>query len=286
MESRETENENNSYFKNLKEESEILIRICSFAIKDFNKQMESDRIIRIFRPFKEISENSLLSLISKKFIIHNLPRLIYEFDKLLNKKDLYDEYKKEIISKFSCDTNEIFDSNSNENLITNFMTKVYGKSHLACFISFTSKEEAEITENKDLFFLNGKLELTHKKFDFDKTDVFLYGNFGRFEDDEYGFDSYQNQNANIFVKFKNGLIYVVFYRNFGYIKAEKVLKIQNNFMKDKIIYIIDTEFKGLLNESFKKNKSFEKVDELFENYDNSAKCEAELKELIIYQIKN
>ena len=286
MESRETENENNSCFENLKEGSEILLRICSFALDDFDRYIKSDEIIPIFRPFKKIGKNSLLSLISKKFTIHNLPRLIYEFDKHLDEIDLYDEYKKEIINKFSCDTEKIFDSNCNENLITNFITRVYGKSHLACFIYFTSKEGEEITENKDLFFLNGKLELTNQKFDFNKTVVFLYGNFGRCEDDDYVFDSYQNQNANIFAKFKDGLIYVVFYRDFGFTQIEKVLKIQNNFMKDKIIYIIDDKFEMLLKESFEENKSFEKVDELFENYDNSAKYEAELKELIIYQIKN
>ena len=165
------------------------------------------------------------------------------------------------------------------------MTKVYGKSHLACFISFTSKEKEKITESKNLFFLNWKLELTNKKFDFEKTDVFLYGNFDKYDDDDYGFESYQNQNANIFAKIKNGLIYVVFYRDFGYIRIEKVLKIQNNFMNDKIIYIIDNEFENLLKDSFKENKTFEKVDELFENYNNSSKCEANLKELIIYRLK-
>ena len=57
-------------------------------------------------------------------------------------------------------------------------------------------------------------------------------------------------------------------------------------MKDKIIYVIDDEFFEILKRSLEKNKSFDNVDELFENFDNSLKCEAELKELIIYQIEN
>ena len=64
------------------------------------------------------------------------------------------------------------------------------------------------------------------------------------------------------------------------------MKIQNNYMKDKIIYVIDNKFFEILERSLEKNKSFDNVDELFENFDNSLKYEAELKELIIYQIEN
>ena len=67
--------------------------------------------------------------------------IMVEFEEFLNKIYLYDEYKKEVINKFSCETKRIFDSKYSENSIINFMTKVYGKNNLACFISFTSKEK-------------------------------------------------------------------------------------------------------------------------------------------------
>ena len=290
METKDNYDEDNINFKNLIEESNILRKICLLGFGVFSDSIELDEIIQIFKPFKRINEDSLLSLISTKFKKNNLPMIMAEFVEFLNKLDLYDEYKKEIITKFSCNTKQIFNSKYNENSIINFMTKVYGKNNLACFISFTSKEkekeEEKITKNKNLFFLNGKFELNNKEFDFNKTDVFLYGNFEHYEDSDYGFESYKNQNTNIFAKIKDGLIYVVVYRKFTDIKIGKVLKIQNNYMKDKIIYVIDNKFFEILERSLEKNKSFDNVDELFENFDNSLKCEAELKELIIYQIEN
>lgn len=269
-------------FKNLEEYHNILYKICYMTFDDFEEY--SSDLIEIFKPFKNFGENCLLSIISKKFQNSNL-KVVSEFTEHLNSIEIYDEYKKELINKFSCKTKKICDSKDGI-LVTDLIKKIYGQSNLACFLSFSNKEEGKIYESKNLIFLNGKLELKNNNFNFENYDTFFYGNFRNTEDDNYRFISFQRQNSSIFAKIKEGLIYAVFDRDFNDKYIEKALKIENNFMNNKILYIIDWEFERLLLESFEKYNSFDKVDDLFEIYDSSMKCEAYLKEFIIYQIDN
>ena len=108
----------------------------------------SSDLIEIFKPFKNFGENCLLSIISKKFQIYNLPKVVSEFTEHLNSIRIYDEYKKELINKFSCKTKKICDSKDERISVTDLIKKIYGQSNLACFLSFSSKEKGKIYLDK------------------------------------------------------------------------------------------------------------------------------------------
>ena len=256
---------------------------------DIEKEDLSEKLLEILKYYPKIDENSFLSIIQQKFNEKKIQKIAIDFAKYLKKLDIYEEYQKELINNYSCKTKIIFDSNKDEDTYINFMSKVYGKSKLTCFYNFffpDDYDKTKKTESRNLVFLNGKMESKNNNFEFEHSDVFIFGTFGNVVD-EYEFLSYRAQNSTIFYKIKDGIIYAVFYNSYGETKYVRyIVKILNNFMKNKIQYIVDHNYTDLVSESFEKNNSLDNIDELFENCDNSLKNEVDFKELIVYQIDN
>ena len=155
--------------------------IASSADIDFEKEDLSNELLEILKYFPKIDENSFLSIISQKFNEKSIPKIAFDFSEYLKKLDIYEDYQKELINNYSYKTKIIFDSNKDEDTYINFMSKVYGKSKLACFYNFffpDDYDKTKITESRNLVFLNGKVESKNNNFEFEHSDVFIFGTFG------------------------------------------------------------------------------------------------------------
>ena len=256
----------------------------------------SDNIIKILNNFKKIEENSFLSIISNKFNEFTVQKLAFLLSNHLNMINIYENYQKELINYYTTKTKIIYDTNIDDDSIINFMSKVYGKTNLACYYDFSfSGEGDEIDEatggkksmvinSKNFAFLNGKFEFISNNFDFGKNNIFIFGNYGQVEDDEYDFVSFKQQDSSLLTKIKDNAIYCLFYRDLKDMRL--AIKIENNFMKNKILLAYDEEFYNSLVEKFEEDEHFNGIDEMFENLDDSKKVEVNFKELIIYEIDN
>ena len=89
----------------------------------------------------------------------------------------------------------------NSNSFLDFVTKVYGKSNIVSYheidIEHLSKENF-FNLNKQVIYLNGKLDLCGSKFDFRKNDLFTYGNYEQISEENYKFTSFKSQNSYLF----------------------------------------------------------------------------------------
>jgi len=272
--------------------NDIKHQYCPLA---FNDEIDPDDLtdnkIKTVKKFPKIEDDSFLSICSSKFNM-SIPKLALGLAENINYWELYEDYQLEVINKFCKKTKIIFDSSKDSDTIINLLAKVYGKSNLVFYHSFTiynpeSPDNSESLQSKDLIFLNGKIELNNDKFDFKKNDVFVYGNYRHIEEDQYDFTSFRNQNTSIFIKNKGDIIYAVFYRDYSTsfdIKA--VIKIRNNFMTNKIVMsqnvYLEEEIKD---EKDLENKFLNKVEEWFENLDSKRKADIDCNELIIYHIE-
>ena len=273
--------------------NDIKYQYCPLAFNDkITKYDLTDEVIEILKKFPKIEDNSLLSICNSKFDI-STERLAFKLAQNLNIWELYENYQVEIANKFCNKTKIVFDSNGDSDTIINVFTKVYGKSNLAFYHSFTiynpeSPDHSDAIQSKDLIFLNGKIELNNDKFDFVKNDVFIYGNFSHIEDDQYDYTSFRNQYSSIFIKNKGDVIYVVFYRECsGYFDIKSVIRIRNNFMTNNIFFSngVYLEEEEIANEQDLEKKFLNKVEEWFENLEITKKAEIKCNELIIYQIE-
>ena len=263
----------------------------------------SDEVLKTLKNFNKINENSFLDIISKKFKDCSLKNLIPTFVEHLNLYDLNEDYKNELINYYTAKTKIIYDMNKDDDSIVNFMSKVYGKSNLACYydfsftIEFIQRDDSEDSEDEangvkqtrlinsnNFAFLNGKFEFTNDNFDFAKNNIFIFGNHGRLNDEDYHFVSFRQQYSSLLTKIKDNAIYVLFHRDLKEIKY--AIKIENNFKKNKILVAYDYGFYESLVEEFEKDEHFEKFDEKLDNLDNSKKIEIKFKDLIIYEIEN
>jgi hypothetical protein len=259
--------------------------LCPLSIsEEIKKETYLEKnIIKILMYFRKFDENSILSINSKKFN-KTIPYLSLELAKHLEMKEYYDDFQIEIINKLTKNTKIIFDSNKDDDSLINLITKVYGKSNLLFFTNFTT---FDLKRKKDVrsinsIYLNGKIEYTKNTFDFTNNDLILYGNYRDIEEEEYDYTSFQAQDGSIYMKNKNGIIYAVLYRNVDdELRVNTMVKIPNNFIKDKIqfIRIMDTIEKKEVNDFF------ENIDGWFEKCKDSMRQEMNFKEFLIYQIE-
>ena len=259
--------------------------LCPLSIsEEIKKETYLEKnIIKILMYFRKFDENSILSINSKKFN-KTIPYLSLELAKHLEMKEYYDDFQIEIINKLTKNTKIIFDSNKDDDSLINLITKVYGKSNLLFFTNFTT---FDLKRKKDVqsinsIYLNGKIEYTKNTFDFTNNDLLLYGNYRDIEEEEYDYTSFQAQDGSIYMKNKNGIIYAVLYRNVDdELRVNTMVKIPNNFIKDKIqfIRIMDTIEKKEVNDFF------ENIDGWFEKCKDSMRQEMNFKEFLIYQIE-
>ena len=272
--------------------NDIKHQYCPFAFNDeIDPAYITDDIIKILRMFPKIEDNSFLSISSQKFN-RNIPKLAFDLAENIKNWELYEDYQHEVINKFCRGTKIIFDSSKDSDTIINLLAKVYGKSNLVFYHSFTIYKPGiedinESNQSKDLILLNGKIELKNDQFDFTKSDVFVYGNYRAIQINEYEFISFRNQNTSIFIKNKGDIIYIVFYRDYSTsFDVRAVIKVMNNFMTNKIL-MADTVFLDEEINDLKdlENKFLNKVEEWFENLDKEKKSDIDCNELIIYHIE-
>ena len=270
--------------------NDIKHQICPIVFNDdIDSSSLSEGIIKTLKLFPEIEENSFFSIISKKFSVHSIPKLAYDFAKLCDSQEFCEKNTKEIIRKLSNNTTIIFDSNKDSDTINNIMTKVYGKTNLAFFISFWKKSENDdkMIDCMNLIYLDGKMELINNNFEFVNKEVILFCNYANLDEDKYDYKYFKGQNDSVFIKNKNNIIYAVFYRKNKELSIKYIIKIMNNFMKYKAVYLNQKELISEKSDNMRQDiNQLHKIDELFESMDNSKKYEINMKELIIYQINN
>lgn len=280
--------------------------ICTDEVDIFYLSRET---IKILMKFPKIEDNSMLSICTQKFN-YSINKLVIDFVRNFHGWELSDNYQEEIMHKFARKTKILFDSNKDDDTILNVMSKVYGKSNLAFYHSFStfwqkSDTDDKMVNSRDLIFINGKIEFNNKSnFEFENNDTFLFGNYENLDEEEYSFTSFQNQNVSIYVKNKGDTIYAVFYRDCSdHFEIKTIVKIQNHFMKNNIVYANNV----YIGETIENSESLEKkylnrVEEWFEGLDKKEekkegedeeeeenrekiKNEINFKELIIYQIE-
>ena len=154
-----------------------------------------------------------------------------------------------------------------------FMSKVFGKKNIASFHALHGNEKYLSVQ---LAYLNGKFEFINNFFNFDKTDLFTYGNYQVYEG-EFCFTSFKAQNSRLFVKIEFDCIFVIFYEGEN---VNFIIKIRDNFINNPILYVDEGSDK--ISEFFETHTE-QQVGELF---NISRTMEVNLTELLVYQIGN
>ena len=153
------------------------------------------------------------------------------------KEDLNEESRKQIIRDFNSKSKIIYNSEIDEDTISNFVSKVYGKSDLSCYIylSFGDKKEEIIVRPIDLFFIiRGKLELKDDIYSLLDKIIISYGSnaFDNGKDYEYKFSFLIGASLSLKIKIEKKSINVILLEN----NNDKVgeIIIQDNFLKNPI----------------------------------------------------
>jgi hypothetical protein len=260
------------------------------GLKKENKNIESLNIVKSTEEPK-----SIIELLSQKYL--------KEKDDLENKLnehliifELTDDYKNEVVTKFKKNITKVFDTKTDTNTLLNFLSKVKGLPNLVVYINIGDKTEKG--DLKQMFYVNGKIDLVDNTFTFENSDIFGYGNYEPNEDEESGFLTFRPQNTQLYLKIKIDCIYVMCYRED--VEVKFILKIKQNFKDNPILSLSANDIKpiegpvavsgeeeeeneGNEDEDFEKlmnNK--ENIDEIFEKQTKFKKLY--IDELLIYKI--
>ena len=265
------------------EDSLVIEKICKILsqIQEKNKKLEEEiKQLKLENQKlnEQINKNEsqcLIDIISKKFakskysLTQGLSRHLKEFG-------LQDDFKKEITHKFdSSKAKVIYDVKKDGDTLVGFMTKVFGKKNIASFHVIGGDDNRFYSVQ--LAYLHGKLEFVNNYFNFEKNDLFTYGNYQAYEDNEYCFTSFKAQNSKLYAKIEFDCIYVIFYEN-DHINF--IIKIRDNFVNNPVLILDEDEEK--ISEYFETHGQ-EMVGELF---NASKSSEINLSELIVYQIED
>ena len=238
---------------------------------------------------------STIELISQKYL-KDKDDLVNKLNEYLILSDLTNDYKNEVTTKFKTNITKLFDTKTDTNTLLNVLSKIKGMPNLVVYIFIGDKHEKD--DLKQVFYVNGKIDLVDSIFTFENSDIFGYGNYKPDEDEEYGFISFRPQNTQLYLKIKIDCIYVMCYRE-G-VEVKFILKIKQNFMDNPIMTLSGNDIKyqeGLgvgdaageaeEDEEFEDNymklmKHKENIDEVFEK---QTKLDSlYIKELMIYKI--
>ena len=191
---------------------------------------------------------------------------------------------------------KVFDTKTDTNTLLNFLSKVKGLPNLVVYINLTDKKEKG--DLRQIFYLNGKIDLVDKIFTFENSDIFGYGNYGTNSPEESAFISFRAQNTQLYLKIKLDCIYIMCYREGVEIKF--MLKINQNFMDNPLVGLSgndislekvkdaangekeDEENEGDEGDFMKIIDNKENIDEIFEKQNKFKNLY--LTELIIYKI--
>ena len=225
-----------------------------------------------------MAEISFTELICQKFS-KDKSEIDEKLDSHLTEFDLTEEYKTEITTNLNAKATKIFDLKDANNFL-DFITNVYGKSNIFSFheIKFENPEGEEMPINKQAIYLQGKLDLSEKKFDFEKNDLFTFGNYENMNEDNYEFTSFKSQNSYLFVKVDTCFAYGIF-NSHG--NRRMIFKLGVDFFQNPVMDLIGEDEESV--KQFFENNSEENVEMLFAT---SKSYKAYVNELIIYELNN
>ena len=262
------------------QESDIIENICKnlSELKEKNRKLEEE-IKQLKIENKNLVEQlnksepcTLLDIMCKKFAKSKYI-LAKDLSSHLNEFGLKDAFKSEIEHKFEEKATLIYDVKKDGDTLVAFMSKVFGKKNIASFHALHGNEKYLSVQ---LAYLNGKFEFINNFFNFDKTDLFTYGNYQVYEG-EFCFTSFKAQNSRLFVKIEFDCIFVIFYEGEN---VNFIIKIRDNFINNPILYVDEGSDK--ISEFFETHTE-QQVGELF---NISRTMEVNLTELLVYQIGN
>ena len=168
----------------------------------------------------------------------------------------------------------------NSNSFLDFVTNVYGKSNIVSYheidIEHLSKENY-FNLNKQVIYLNGKLDLYGSKLDFRKNDLFTYGNYEQISEENYKFTSFKSQNSYLFVKVDSSFAYGILNAH-GLVNT--ICRLGRDFFQNPVMDLIP---EGENVNEFFENNSENNVEKLFATSETK---KAYVKKLILYQINN
>ena len=263
------------------EDSLVIEKICQnlTEIKEKNKKLEEEvKLLKIENQklSEKINKNKdecLIDIMREKFVKSKYT-LTKDLSSHLTEFGLQDDFKKEITKKFeSSKAKVIYDVKKDGDTLVAFITKVFGKKNIASFHSIHGVDKFFSVQ---LAYLHGKLEFINNYFNFEKNDLFTYGNYQVYESD-FCYTSFKAQNSKLYVKIEFDCIYVIFYENDN---INFIIKIRDNFVNNPILCLDEGDDKI---EKFFETNGEEKVGELF---NTSKSTEITLSELVIYQIED
>ena len=262
------------------QESDIIENICKnlSELKEKNRKLEEEikqlkiENINLVEQLNKSEPCTLLDIMCKKFAKSKYI-LAKDLSSHLNEFGLKDAFKSEIEHKFEEKATLIYDVKKDGDTLVAFMSKVFGKKNIASFHALHGNEKYLSVQ---LAYLNGKFEFINNFFNFDKTDLFTYGNYQVYEG-EFCFTSFKAQNSRLFVKIEFDCIFVIFYEGEN---VNFIIKIRDNFINNPILYVDEGSDK--ISEFFETHTE-QQVGELF---NISRTMEVNLTELLVYQIGN
>ena len=267
----------------------MIIRI---PIMEYNKSKKglTKQNTELLNIVKETDEpKSILELISQKYL-KDKDDLVNKLNDFLIISEFSDDYKNEVTSKFKSNLTKAFDTKTDTNTLLNLLSKVKGLPNLVVYINIGDKTDKD--DLKQLFFVNGKIDLVDSTFTFENSDIFGYGNYESNNAEEGGFIYFRPQNTQLYLKIKIDCIYIICYRE-G-VEVKFILKIKQNFMDNPLVGLSGNDInldgvQGAADDANEENeeddeddcvkimKNKENIDEIFEK-------QTKFKDLYLYEL--
>jgi len=272
----------------------MIIRV---PIMEYNKSKEglTKQNTELLNIVKETDEpKSILELISQKYL-KDKDDLVNKLNDFLIISEFTDDYKDEVTSKFKKNLTKAFDTKTDTNTLLNLLSKVKGLPNLVVYINIGDKTDKG--DVKQLYFVNGKIDLVDNTFTFENSDIFGYGNYESNSNEEGEFIYFRPQNTQLYLKIKIDCIYIICYRE-G-VEVKFILKIKQNFMDNPLVGLSGNDInldgvQGAADDANEENeeddeddcvkimKNKENIDEIFEKQTKFKNLN--IKELVIYKI--
>ena len=271
----------------------MIIRI---PIMEYNKSKKglTKQNTELLNIVKETDEpKSILELISQKYL-KDKDDLVNKLNDFLIISEFTDDYKDEVTSKFKKNLTKAFDTKTDTNTLLNLLSKVKGLPNLVVYINIGDKTDKG--DVKQLYFVNGKIDLVDNTFTFENSDIFGYGNYESNSNEEGEFIYFRPQNTQLYLKIKIDCIYVMCYRKD--VEVKFILKIKQNFMDNPLVGLSGNDInldgvQGAADDANEENeeddeddfvkimKNKENIDEIFEKQTKFK--DLYLNELVIYK---
>ena len=267
----------------------MIIRI---PIMEYNKSKKglTKQNTELLNIVKETDEpKSILELISQKYL-KDKDDLVNKLNDFLIISEFTDDYKDEVTSKFKKNLTKAFDTKTDTNTLLNLLSKVKGLPNLVVYINIGDKTDKG--DVKQLYFVNGKIDLVDNTFTFENSDIFGYGNYESNSNEEGEFIYFRPQNTQLYLKIKIDCIYIICYRE-G-VEVKFILKIKQNFMDNPLVGLSGNDInldgvQGAADDANEENeeddeddcvkimKNKENIDEIFEK-------QTKFKDLYLYEL--